>query len=97
MKPGTRTADQAKADFRAAGVTFSQWAIAHGYRPSVVYAVLRGAAKGARGEARQVMRQLGIKTTPHSSQTRETARRQPITPGAFAKRKGVTTQRKATE
>jgi gp16 family phage-associated protein len=57
----TLTPDQVKANFRARGVTISDWARLHGYKPRCVYLVLNGQHKGHWGEAHEIAVKLGIK------------------------------------
>ena len=60
------TPDQLKAQFRASGQTFSQWARDHGYRPQQVLRLINGFDKGHRGQAHEIAVALGIEPKPKS-------------------------------
>jgi gp16 family phage-associated protein len=57
-----KTPDQVKADFRAAGITISQWAREHGYTPRQVSLVLNGQIKGRYGKSHEIAKKLGLKS-----------------------------------
>lgn len=57
----TLTPDQVKDQFEQRGHTFSQWAVANGYRPNEVYRVLNGQAKAKYGKAHEIAVKLGLK------------------------------------
>lgn len=56
-----KTADEVRKVLDQKGVTVSAWARANGLEPKVVYEVLAGRHKGARGEARRASVLLGIR------------------------------------
>jgi len=59
--PSPKTPAQVRDEFRAAGISVSEWARAHGFNRMTVVDVLRGARKGNRGEAHKVALALGLK------------------------------------
>lgn len=63
------TPEQLKAQFRARGQTFSQWARERGYRPQQVLRLINGFDKGHRGKAHEIAVQLGIKADPKKAQS----------------------------
>lgn len=56
-----RTAFEAKAWLERHGVTVTEWARAHGFEPSVVFALLSGRTHGKRGQAHRAAVALGLK------------------------------------
>lgn len=58
------TAAEIKAQFKAEGKTFTQWAIEHGYRRNAVYRVINGFDKALYGQAHDIAVKLGLKTKP---------------------------------
>lgn len=57
----TKTAAQVREEFNRVGKPVTEWARAHGFTPSLVYAVLEGRAKGRRGKSHQIAVLLGLK------------------------------------
>jgi gp16 family phage-associated protein len=55
------TPDQIKTKFRMRGLTISQWARDHGYKPAKVIRVLNGFDKGNYGQAHEIAVKLGMK------------------------------------
>jgi len=55
------TAEQVKDNFRRCGVTFTAWALAHGYTRNEVYRVLNGQHKGNYGRSHEIAVKLGMK------------------------------------
>jgi gp16 family phage-associated protein len=53
---------KAKQNFRIKGEAVSDWAAAHGFHASLVYAVLSGQRKCYRGKSRQIAQLLGLNT-----------------------------------
>jgi gp16 family phage-associated protein len=53
--------DELREAFYDAGISVSDWARDHGFRPENVYAVLAGRAKGRRGESHRIAQALGLK------------------------------------
>lgn len=49
--------------FRAQGITISQWSEERGFNPALVYAVARGNRKCLRGQSHQIAVALGLKAT----------------------------------
>ncbi|MCO1336232.1 DNA-binding protein [Microbulbifer sp. OS29] len=58
------TPDQVKAQFRAQGLTITQWAEERGYRRNAVYRVLNSFDKASYGRAHEIAVALGIKADP---------------------------------
>ena len=56
-----RTPEQAAEWFRATGTPITVWARAHGFAPTVVYALLNGRTRGLRGAAHHAAVALGLK------------------------------------
>ena len=62
MKTTTlKTREQVLADFKAAGITLSEWARANGFHRMTVVDLLRGARQGLRGETHRCAIALGLK------------------------------------
>ena len=57
-----KTREQVQADFKAAGITLSEWARANGFHRMTVVDLLRGARQGLRGETHRCAVALGL---PH--------------------------------
>jgi gp16 family phage-associated protein len=57
-----RTADQARAELKAKGVSITQWAIANRFSPNLVFEVLGGRKKCVRGQAHEIAIKLGLKS-----------------------------------
>lgn len=55
------TPDQVKQQFRARGLTLTQWAADHGYAREAVYRVLNGKDKAHFGRAHEIAVALGMK------------------------------------
>lgn len=55
-----------KMRFEAEGVSAREWAIANGFNPRTVYAVLNGTLKCRRGVSHRIAVALGIKSEPAS-------------------------------
>lgn len=56
-----RTADQARTELKAKGISITQWAIANRFSPNLVFEVLGGRKKCVRGQAHEIAIKLGIK------------------------------------
>ena len=56
-----KTLEQVQADFKAAGITLSEWARANGFHRMTVVDLLRGARQGLRGETHRCAVALGLK------------------------------------
>jgi gp16 family phage-associated protein len=56
-----RTADQARAELRAKGISITQWAIANRFSPNLVFEVLGGRKKCVRGQTHEIAIKLGLK------------------------------------
>lgn len=56
-----KTREQVLADFKSAGITFSEWARANGFHRMTVVDLLRGARQGLRGETHRCAVALGMK------------------------------------
>ena len=57
----TKTPDEVKADMRSRGITTSQWARDHNYKPREVLLVLNGQIKGNYGKSHDIAVALGLK------------------------------------
>ncbi|MCO1335344.1 DNA-binding protein [Microbulbifer sp. ANSA003] len=60
------TPDQVKAQFRAQGLTVTQWAEERGYPRNAVYRVLNSFDKAIYGRAHEIAVALGIKADPNA-------------------------------
>jgi gp16 family phage-associated protein len=56
-----RTAEDARADLQAKGISITQWAIANKFSPNLVFEVLGGRKKCVRGQAHEIAVKLGLK------------------------------------
>lgn len=56
-----KTREQVLADFKAAGISISEWARANNFNRMTVVDLLRGIRKGLRGEAHRCAVALGLK------------------------------------
>lgn len=56
-----KTADEARADLQAKGISITQWAIANKFSPNLVFEVLGGRKKCVRGQAHEIAVKLGLK------------------------------------
>jgi gp16 family phage-associated protein len=57
-----KTPEQVKRELEEAGITQSDWARRHGYRPNQVSRVLNGHDDCKRGQAREIAKALGLPT-----------------------------------
>lgn len=57
----TRTADDARAELRQAGISITQWALSHKFSPNLVFEVLGGRKKCVRGQSHEIAIKLGLK------------------------------------
>ncbi|RMX07439.1 DNA-binding protein [Allofranklinella schreckenbergeri] len=55
-----RTPEQARAAIQRTGVPITQWAIANGFSPNLVFEVLAGRRKPTRGQTHQIAVRLGL-------------------------------------
>ncbi len=55
------TPDQVRAQFRARGQSFKEWALEHGWDHKAVSRVLTGCEKGYRGRSHEIAVALGLK------------------------------------
>lgn len=62
------TPEQVKANFRAQGITITQWAEDNGYKRNRVYRVLNGFDKANYGQAHEIAVKLGLKSVAKESQ-----------------------------
>lgn len=58
------TPDQVKQQFRESGITFTEWAVKHGFHRNDVYRVLNGQLKGNYGKGHDIAVLLGMKANP---------------------------------
>ncbi|MDR0480777.1 MAG: DNA-binding protein [Gallionellaceae bacterium] len=56
-----RTTEQARAELHRKGISITQWAMANGYSPNLVFEVLSGRRKPTRGQTHRIAVALGIK------------------------------------
>ena len=56
-----KTREQVLADFKEAGITYSEWARANGFHRMTVVDLLRGTRQGLRGESHRCAVALGLK------------------------------------
>lgn len=64
LSGSVRSRNEARAWFKAAGISVSDWARDHGFQRAHVYAALAGRTCGDRGHAHAVALALGIKPPP---------------------------------
>ncbi len=50
-----------KADFHRLGLSITEWAVARGYSPHLVYSVLSGKRKCLRGQSHDIAKELGMR------------------------------------
>lgn len=62
--PLLRTPTEARAWLLRHGVTISEWARCHGFKPSVVASLLAGRSQGNWGEAHEAAIALGLRSPP---------------------------------
>lgn len=55
-----RTPAQARAELASLGISITQWAIANGFSPNLVFEVLGGRKKCLRGQSRNIAIKLGL-------------------------------------
>lgn len=55
------TPKQLKNEFARKGITFTKWAIEHGYKPNAVYRVVNGTDKAIYGRAHEIAVKLGLR------------------------------------
>lgn len=60
----SQTVDQVQQWFRDNGLQINSWALARGFSPALVYAVLQGKRKCLRGQSHSIAVALGLKS-PH--------------------------------
>lgn len=63
-----RTPQEARAWLNRHGVTIAEWARTHGFKPSVVAALLAGRARGRWGEAHDAAIALGLRPAPQAGE-----------------------------
>jgi gp16 family phage-associated protein len=56
-----RSSDDVRAEFKRKGISISEWAIANGYPPNLVYEVLADRRNPTRGKTHRIAVQLGLK------------------------------------
>lgn len=61
-------AQEVRENFAKHGLSVCDWARAHGFSESLVYAVLAGRNKASRGQSFQIAVALGLKEAPPISQ-----------------------------
>lgn len=58
------TESELRKTFIAEGISIREWALARGYSPSTVYAVIRGQVQCRRGKTHRIAVELGLKAEP---------------------------------
>jgi gp16 family phage-associated protein len=61
MKTQVKTIEQVRAEFRACGMTQSQWCVANGFSLNVMREVMNGRSLYVYGEAHRIAVALGLK------------------------------------
>ena len=56
-----KTIEQVRADFKDAGISVSEWALANGFHRMTVVGLLRGSHQGLRGDSHRCAVALGLK------------------------------------
>lgn len=56
-----RTPEQARAELQRKGISVTQWAVANGFSPNLVFEVLSGRRTPTRGQTHNIAVTLGIK------------------------------------
>lgn len=87
-----RTAPEARAWLERHGVTVSDWARAHGFEPSVVFALLSGRTHGRRGQAHLAAVALGLKGPAPNDEESPLPTARPLLSGSFGQRMNTTPQ-----
>jgi gp16 family phage-associated protein len=64
----TRSPAEARAWLERHGVTITAWARTHGFKPSIVGALLAGRTRGNWGVAHQAAVQLGLRAPPQADE-----------------------------
>jgi gp16 family phage-associated protein len=62
--PTLRTPAEARAWLQRHGVTMTEWARRHGFKPDIVFALLEGKTRGQWGEAHEAAILLGLRAAP---------------------------------
>lgn len=57
----SRTPEEIRAEFRRKGISISDWSIANGFPPNLVYEVLAGRRNPTRGKTHCIAVKLGLK------------------------------------
>ena len=57
-----RTPEQARAELQRKGVSITEWSVANGFSPNLVFEVLSGRRHPTRGQTHRIAVSLGIKT-----------------------------------
>lgn len=78
-----RTAEDVRAALRAQGISVTQWAVANGFAPNLVFEILAGKRQCVRGKSHAIAIKLGMKegaicTTPGRALERPMRRSGPI-------------------
>lgn len=72
-KPKARTLHDFVEELGSKNLTAAEWARQHGFDRQDVYMVLRGATRGRRGKAREVLKAMGVTPPPALKVRAETA------------------------
>jgi len=59
--PSVKTSDQVRDEFMRTGTSISTWARERGFKPNLVFEVLRGRIHGRRGKSHDIAVLLGLK------------------------------------
>ncbi|ADU63423.1 MAG: DNA-binding protein [Pseudodesulfovibrio sp.] len=56
-----RTSEDVKNEFKRKGISISQWAVANGFQPNLVYDILAARRNPTRGQTHKIAVKLGLK------------------------------------
>ncbi|MDD3310977.1 DNA-binding protein [Pseudodesulfovibrio sp.] len=56
-----RTPEEVRNEFKRKGISISQWAVANGFPPNLVYEILADRRNPTRGQTHRIAVQLGLK------------------------------------
>lgn len=67
----TKPVTEVREQFCREGISIREWAVANGFNPRTVYAVLSGQVNGTRGVSHRIAVALGLKALPSSTLRRD--------------------------
>nr|DAW35808.1 MAG TPA: hypothetical protein [Caudoviricetes sp.] len=56
-----RTHQEVREEFARKGISYTSWAVLHGFSPNLVYEVIKGNRKCLRGQSHKIAVLLGLK------------------------------------